>query len=97
VQDQVIQQMVHGGMLIFMINFLICGANAISSFYFTSIGHAKESAVISASRGLVVLLASIFVLPLVFGLNGIWMTSPVTEAVTLFITLYYLKKDGRVS
>jgi putative MATE family efflux protein len=97
VKDTVVQHMVRTGIVIFMIDFLLCGVNAISSFYFTSIGHAKESAVISASRGLVVLLASIFVLPLVFGLNGIWMTSPVTEAVTLFITLYYLKKDGRVS
>ena len=81
-------------MLIFMADFLLCGVNAISSFYFTSIGKAKESAVISSSRGLVVLLICIFVLPVFFGMNGIWMASPVTEAVTLVITALYLRKDG---
>lgn len=93
VKDKAIARMVQSGMFIFMTDFLLCGVNAISSFYFTSIGKAKESAVISASRGLVVLLVCIFVLPVFFGMNGIWMASPVTEAVTLIITAAYLKKD----
>jgi len=94
VKDETVARMVQSGMLIFMTNFLLCGVNAISSFYFTSIGKAKESAVISSSRGLVVLLICIFVLPVFFGMNGIWMASPVTEAVTLVITALYLRKDG---
>jgi putative MATE family efflux protein len=95
VNDEAVLGMVRTGILIFMTNFLLCGVNAISSFYFTSIGHAKESAVISSSRGLVVLLIAIFVLPVFFGMNGVWMTSPVTEAVTLCLTARYLAKDSR--
>ncbi len=93
VSDRGIQTMVQQGMLIFMSDFLLCGANAISSFYFTSIGRAKESAVISSARGLVILLASIFLLPALFGMNGVWLTSPVTEMLTLIITACYLKQD----
>ena len=68
---------------------------AITSFYFTATGRALESAVISLSRGLVVLLACIFTLPALFGMTGVWMAAPVTEAVTLVITLFLLYKDGK--
>ncbi len=95
VDDDGVCRMIREGMLIFMMNFLISGFNAISSFYFTAIGKAKESAVISASRGLVVLLASIFILPIFFGMNGIWLTSPVTEALTSILTVKYIMEDKR--
>ena len=95
VSDAEVQQMIKSGILIFMWDFVLCGLNAIASFYFTSIGKAKESAVISTARGLVILLAAIFVLPAIFGMNGIWLTSPATEILTLAITLFYLKKDRK--
>lgn len=95
VSDAEVQQMIKNGILIFMWDFVLCGLNAIASFYFTSIGKAKESAVISTARGLVILLASIFVLPAILGMNGIWLTSPATEILTLAITLFYLKKDRK--
>lgn len=95
VSDENIQEMVRTGMLIFMFTFLFCGINAVSSFYFTSIGKAKESAIISCSRGLVLLLASIYILPLFLGMNGIWLTSPITEFLTLFLSLIFIKKDSK--
>ncbi len=86
VRNDAIQQMVRQGMLIFMVSFFFCGINAITSFYFTSIGKAFESAVISLSRGLVVLLVCIFVLPAYLGMTGVWLAAPVTEIVTLVIS-----------
>ena len=86
VKNDAIQQMVRQGMLIFMVSFFFCGINAITSFYFTSIGKAFESAVISLSRGLVVLLFCIFVLPAYLVMTGLWLAAPVTEIVTLVIS-----------
>lgn len=37
------------------------------------------------------LLICIFALPALFGMTGVWMAAPVTEAVTLVITLAFLK------
>lgn len=79
VQNENVQQMVRSGVLIFMISFFFSGINSITSFYFTAIGKAFESAVISFSRGLVVLLICIFTLPILFGMTGVWMAAPVTE------------------
>lgn len=95
VSDAEVQQMIKSGILIFMWSYILCGLNAIASFYFTSIGKAKESAVISSARGLVILLAAIFVLPAILDMNGVWLASPATEILTLVITLFYLKKDRK--
>lgn len=95
VSDAEVQQMIKSGILIFMWSYILCGLNAIASFYFTSIGKAKESAVISSARGLVILLVAIFVLPAILGMNGVWLASPATEILTLAITLFYLKKDRK--
>ena len=87
--------MVTGGLKIFVPVFLLQGFNMIGSMYFTSCGMAKESAVISAARGIVILLITIFVFSALWGLTGIWLTAPVTEALTLGITVYYFRKNYR--
>ena len=84
-----VKNMVIPGMRIQMSSFAFAGMNTIMSFYFTAIGKAKESAVISASRGLVILMIAIFTLPKVFGITGVWLVSLTTETVTLFISIYY--------
>lgn len=86
VENDVIHAMVRSGMVIFMVSFFFSGINAVTSFYFTSIGKALESAVISLSRGLVVLLVCIFVLPAYFGMTGVWLAAPVTEVITVLIS-----------
>lgn len=93
VSDREIKEMVITGMRIFMVSFLFSGVNVIASFYFTSIGRAKESAVISSARGLVILLLCIFTLPALFGMTGVWLVAPVTEGVTLLITVFYLRQN----
>lgn len=93
VQHAGVEEMVEQGMGIFMVSFFFSGMNAITSFYFTATGRALESAAISLSRGLVVLLLCIFTLPIFFGMTGVWLAAPVTEAVTLGITGGFLYRE----
>ena len=95
VKEEAIRSMVQSGIKIFVISFLFSGFNAVCSFYFTSIGKAKESAVISSARGLVILLACIFTLPVWFGMTGVWLVAPITEGVTVLISCYYLCSDKK--
>lgn len=85
--------MVGPGLKLQMSSFAFAGINTIVSFYYTSIGKAKESAVISASRGLVVLLIAIFTLPMLLGITGVWLVSIVTEFITLLLSAYYMIKN----
>lgn len=93
VQNENVRQMVRSGMLIFMTSFFFSGINSITSFYFTAIGKAMESAVISFSRGLAVLLICIFTLPALYGMTGVWLAAPVTEGVTMLITGGFLYRE----
>ncbi len=93
VRNANIKEMVRSGIWIFMVSFFFMGINAITSFYFTAIQKAFASAVISFLRGLFLLLLCIFVLPMLFGMTGVWLAAPVTEGITLLVTLFFLWKE----
>ena len=91
VEDDAVVELVRTGAVIFAVSFPFSGYNAIASFYFTATGRALESAVISLSRGLVVLLACIFLLPIWWGMTGIWLAAPVAEIVTMGVSLFFTR------
>lgn len=93
VSNESVETLIHSGICIFIFSFLFSGINTITSFYFTSIGKAKESALISSSRGLVVLLICIFTLPSLFGMTGVWLVAPVTEAFTIVLSFILIRKN----
>lgn len=95
VKNEVVEQMICSGVKIFSVSFLFSGVNTITSFYFTSIGKALESAIISSTRGLVILLILIFTLPSLLGLIGVWLVAPITEALTLLLSLLFIYKERK--
>ncbi|MCO1601966.1 MATE family efflux transporter [Desulfosporosinus nitroreducens] len=95
VSSESVAILIRSGLGIFMFSFLFSGINTITTFYFTSIGKAKESALISSSRGLVVLLICIFTLPSLFGMTGVWLVAPVTEAFTIIITFVLIRQNEK--
>ena len=95
VKDLEIINMVSRGFKIFALEFLLQGFNVAGSMYFTSISCPKQSAVIAFLRGIFILLITIFVFPTIWGMDGIWLTSPVTEVITLAATVIFcIKSDN---
>ncbi len=88
-----VMSMVRFGLVIQMSSFVFIGLDTIASGYFTAIGKAKESAIISFARGFVILLVAIFILPTLFGLNGVWFVSLVTESLTMILSVIFMIKD----
>lgn len=78
------------GFFLFSFNFLFAGINIFSSALFTAFSDGPVSAAISFARTFVFLVASILLLPKIFGVNGIWFSVPVAEAITLFLSIYFL-------
>lgn len=95
VKESDIIQMVSRGFKFFAVEFLLQGFNVTSSMYFTSMAKPKQSAVIASLRGIVILLISIFLFAALWGLDGIWLTAPVTEALTLIATVFFCIKSDR--
>ncbi len=78
------------GFLIYSFTYLINGFNIYGSSFFTALNNGLISALISFLRTLVFQLAAIMLLPLIFGLDGIWGAVIVAEAVTLCMTLFFV-------
>jgi putative MATE family efflux protein len=81
------------GIKVFSVTFLLNGFNIVASAYFTSIGDAKTSALISMLRSLVLISIFILILPNIFGQTGIWLAAPLTEAVTFVVAYVCIKKS----
>ncbi len=85
---------VSGGKL-YAFSFLMSGFNILNSGYFTFIGKGLESVLVAASRGLVFVSIGIFTLPLVFDINGIWLSVPFAEFCAVIVGLALLKITGK--
>ena len=96
VDDVQIINMVIRGFKIFAPVFLLQGFNVAGSMYFTSISCPKQSALIAFLRGIFILLITIFVFPSLWGMDGVWLTSPVTELITLAATLIFCVKSDEM-
>lgn len=72
---------------LFSVVFLFKGFNIFGSAFFTALGNGTVSAAISFLRTLLFQIAAIFILPLFFGLNGIWLAVTAAELLTLVITI----------
>lgn len=88
-----VRDMVSTGFRFYAVTFLIMGYDTINSMYFTSCGDALNSAIISSLRGIVLLLTFIFLFSAIWGMTGVWMAAPATEAITAMISLYLIRKQ----
>lgn len=80
------------GAKIYAFAFIFNGFNIVSSGYFTAIGDATSSVIVASSRGLIFVFIGINLLPLLFGVSGVWMSIPFADICTLFIVFYLLSK-----
>ncbi len=61
------------------IALLFIGFNIFASGMFTALSNGVVSAVLAFSRSFVLMLAAMIVLPLLLGVNGIWLATPAAE------------------
>ena len=76
---------------IYQVSFLLAGFNLYASAFFTALNNGVVSAVISCTRTLVCETLAVILLPMVFGLEGIWYAITVAEVLALCLTAYYLR------
>lgn len=88
-------QITYDGYMIFIWNFAFAGINIFASSMFSAFGNGMISALISILRTLVFIVASIMVLPKIWGIYGMWMAIPVAEALTFVLVVPILIIYGR--
>jgi len=84
---------------LFSISFIIVGINIVASGFFTAIESPKRASIISLTRGVIFIIILLAVLPYSFGKYSIWIVTPLSELLTLFISIRFLNfyKNKRIS
>ncbi|GAA0125501.1 multidrug efflux MATE transporter CdeA [Clostridium sp. CTA-19] len=80
------------GLKLFSIAFLFVGINIFASAMFTAFSNGKVSAIISFARTFLFALVFGFILPYFLGIDGVWLSIPLSEIITTFISIHYIKK-----
>lgn len=81
------------GLHLFALLFIFIGVNVFMSSYFTALGDGLSSAIISTLRSLIFVLLFIYILPIFFEADGVFLTMPCAEMVTfIFSFIIYRQK-----
>ncbi|MDH3652294.1 MAG: MATE family efflux transporter [Saprospiraceae bacterium] len=64
----------------------------IGSAYFQAIGKARPALFLALSKQGFFLIPLILILPVFFGLNGIWIAFPIADTLAAILSYWYLKK-----
>ena len=84
------------GFRLYAFVFLINGFNIWASSFFTALNNGVVSGMIAFLRTLLFQIGCIMLLPILLGLNGIWMGVVVAEMLTLIVTIYFLRSRRKV-
>ena len=86
----------HSGMRIYFVGYFFAGCNIVAAGYLGAVNRPAEASITSLCRGMVAIVVCSLVLSALFGMNGVWAAFPVSEAITLSLTVFLLKrKAGR--
>ncbi len=93
--DAALLEMTTNAIRLFALSYLISGFNIFSSSFFTALNNGAVSAAISFLRTMVFQVAMIFILPLIWGLNGIWLAVVFAEVLSLMVSIIFLIKNRK--
>jgi Na+-driven multidrug efflux pump len=78
------------GFYIFAVSFLFVGYAIFFSGFFTALNDGLTSAIISFLRTLVFQIAAVLLLPLIWGIDGIWWSIVVAELMAAVVGAVFL-------
>ena len=88
--DAELMDMTVSGFRIFALSFAFMGFGIFASGFFTALNDGVTSAVISFLRTLVLQSAAVMLLPMLWGINGVWISIVVAEAMAVVLGTVFL-------
>lgn len=64
----------------------------IISGVYQALGEAKIAFIFNFMRKIVIIIPAVIILPKLMGIDGIWLSRPISDTVACFIMLFYLQK-----
>lgn len=88
--DAALLEMTVNAFKIFSFSFLFAGMAIFGSSFFTALNDGLISALISFLRTLVFQIAAVVILPIIWGLDGIWISIVIAEIMAVAVTVIFL-------
>lgn len=88
--DENLLNMTNKAFKIYSISFLVSGFSIYGSSFFTALNDGFISALISFLRTFLFQIVALIILPIIFGLNGIWFSIVVAEGLSIIVTITLL-------
>ena len=86
--NEVLQKIAEVGLKLYFASNIFLGFNTVAATFFTSVEKALPAHILSLLRGFVLIIPLAFVMSVLWGMNGIWLCFPVTEAVTAILGIF---------
>lgn len=83
------------GIQVFFFSLLFVPLNVIFMYYFQSIERARLATIQAILSGFLFVLLGLVLLVPMFGVDGVWMTVPFAEMLTLLVALVFLKRSKK--
>lgn len=80
---------------IFSFSFLFSGYAIFGSSFFTALNNGLISALISFMRTLVFQIAAVLIFPLIWQVDGIWLSIVAAEVMSVIVTILFLKANKK--
>lgn len=93
--DDGLLNMTTNAIRLFSLSYLISGFNMFASSFFTALNNGFVSAAISFLRTLVFQVIMIYLLPVIWGINGIWLAVAFAEILSLLVSMTFLAKNRK--
>jgi Na+-driven multidrug efflux pump len=90
--NEVLQRIAEIGLKLYFTSNIFLGFNTVAATFFTSVEKALPAHVLSLLRGFVLIIPLAFIMSVLWGMNGIWLCFPVTEAITAVLGFFIYRK-----
>ncbi len=88
--DKVLFDLTVRGFTLYSFSFLFAGFAIFGSSFFTALSNGLTSAIISFLRTLVFQISAVMLLPIVFKVDGIWLSIVVAEVMAVVVTVIFM-------
>ena len=88
--DPGLLELTQRGFLIYSFSFLFAGTAIYGSSFFTALGNGLISALISFLRTLVFQMAAVLIFPLIWGIDGVWISIVAAELMAAAVSILFI-------
>jgi len=78
------------GLRLALLALPVVGFQVVTGNFFQSMGNAKIAVLLTLLRQVIILIPLLFILPLHFGLQGIWLSMPISDFCSAIFVVFFL-------